>query len=143
MSLATKSNVITNGLPNDGSQVEQNFNDLIGFMNASMPHSDGTGGAADIRAPKFGNASLNGKRLHWGSFSLTTAGDAKATITHGAGFTPRAVQMIATSGVDTASNWWSAITDTYTGTTFRAQWRTSNGTAAVSVSVAGFFLCLE
>ncbi len=59
-------------------------------------------------------------RFHQGSFDVTTAGDAKATITHGAGFTPSSV-LIVNNRLDNFTpgvNWWTGITGVYTSTTF-------------------------
>lgn len=84
MSFASKTYVIANGNPNDGGQVETNFLDLINFMNGSMPHSDGTGGAADIRGV-IGAGGTTGLKLKAGTtaYSIVAAAGVSITITYG------------------------------------------------------------
>ena len=82
---------------------------------------------------------------HQGTFDVTTAGDAKVTITHGAGFTPTGVIVINNrlDNFPPGVNWWSAITGTYTATTFRAQFRDNLGAAVVSSRVVGSFVAFK
>lgn len=64
------------------------------------------------------------------------------TITHNAGFTPKAVQMIKTNTTG-APDWWMAGTDTYGATTFRARFVDSVGNVVASSSVSGAFICYK
>jgi len=133
MSLASKTYVITNGNPNDGSQVEQDFNDLIGFINASLPHSDGTGGAADIRGLVAALGADQNRKFHLGGpANQTTDSSGYKTVTHGAGFTPVWVfpSINETGGITMAGIYG---TDTYTSTTFRI--RLVGVSAPVTVSL--------
>jgi hypothetical protein len=88
--------------------------------------------------------TLNGESLkfHKGTFDQNTAGDGKLTITHGAGFTPSAVVMVNDQLDDaTGVAWWMTQTGSYTGTTFRAQFRSNVGAAVVSSRVRGKYIC--
>lgn len=120
MSLASKTYVIANGNPNDGAQVEQNYLDLINFMNGSMPHSDGTGGPADIRGLVASQVGDQSKKFHVGTSStVNTDASGYATVTHGAGFTPILV-LCTWAGQNLGGLNGSVMgTDTYTATTFR------------------------
>lgn len=88
MSTATKPFVIQNGTPLDASQVEQDLVALLGFINGSVPHSDGTGGGADLRALRFIKSADNGKMVLAGTTSVSvSAGNRYFTATQAFGVT--------------------------------------------------------
>lgn len=130
MSLATKTYVIANGNPNDGSQVEQNFNDLIGFMNNSMPHSDGTGGVADIRGLVFRNAVDNGKKVDIGlsTINLTNGQDETSTVINFSSAFGAAPVVVLTQ-FDTTSNSYVIRVKSRSTTSFTAAIRKPDNTA--------------
>lgn len=87
-------------------------------------------------------AGDRGKKFHVASFSVTTAGDGKQTITHGAGFTPSLVIMYPTT-LGGAGLWWQSATGSYTGTTFQGQWRDQLGAVIATANVQGVFICIS
>lgn len=120
---------LSSTVANEGARLE-----VFGDIEAS---SAGTGRQGDILVDQ------ESQTLHSDVFDVTTAGDAKVTITHGANFTPRNV-IVVNNRLDNflpGVNWWSAITGSYTATTFRAQFRDSLGGAVVSSRVVGRFIC--
>lgn len=132
MSLATKSFVIANGNPNDGPQVETNFSDLIAFMNGSMPHSDGTGGAADIRGLTFLKPADNGKKIVFGGPTNINAvdgqGESNTVINFGATFAA-APDVVAIMGTVHPSNPVILRVAAVSTTSFTAAIEKASGTA--------------
>jgi hypothetical protein len=78
--------------------------------------------SGNFRALANVSDSKAGKRMHWGTATVTTDSNGYATVTHGAGFTPAAV--VLTSSTIT----WRVTADNFTSTTFRV--KTFNGSGA-------------
>ena len=101
-------------------------------------------GSADesnrIRGVPFAGASVTkaAKRLHWGAYSGTTDGSGLLTVTHGAGFTPTAIQLTAQTTGRTL-----AVAGTPGATTFQIRAYTSAGGFDGGASIVGFYLCGE
>jgi hypothetical protein len=75
MSTASVSYTFANATTADALQVNQNFRDLVTFLNGQVPHSDGTGGAADVRSVVFANTSDNGRKIRFGHGVVTFSND--------------------------------------------------------------------
>jgi hypothetical protein len=82
------------------------------------------------------SATKDGKRVHWGTFSVTTDASGFATVTHGAGFTPTAVLMLSTAAV------YQLQADTLGATTFRLR-ATDAGGSVGAFSISGYYFCGE
>lgn len=102
MSTATKTYVIANGTPLDASQVERDFVDVLAFINGSLPHSDGTGGAADPRGLVFLKDADKGKKVLFGGPTDVAATNGQdetdTTISFGATFgtVPSVIAVLGT-----------------------------------------------
>lgn len=78
------------------------------------------------------------KSVDWDPFTATTDASGYATITHGAGFTPSVVTatpVSPTSGNTSGNIFASAITDSYTATTFRLRALAADGTNLSNTAV--------
>jgi hypothetical protein len=120
--------VIANGNVNDGSQVEQNYVDILAFMNASMPHSDGTGGAADTRGLVFGKVADVGKKLVFGTGTVTAvSGHSSDTTTVVFGITFGNVPVVLVTGRTATPNPYLFNGEQETTTQFVARAQRSDG----------------
>lgn len=139
MSSAAVTYSFTNATTADATQVNQNFSDLVGFINGSLPHSDGSGGAADIRGLVAGQVGDQSKKFHLGTDTGNCDSSGYRTVTHGAGFTPTLVICVWTGNSLGGGPGGVVGTDSYTSTQFRYR----NALAGAATNMVVTYLCIS
>jgi len=86
MSTASVTYSFTNATTADATQVNTNFTDLVSFINGSLPHSDGSGGAADIRGLVVVGATGWKVKAGKTAYTMTAQSGIDVTVTYGTTF---------------------------------------------------------
>jgi hypothetical protein len=99
--------------------------------------------AEGVEAKTVGSSTAkSGKRMHWGSATVTTDSGGMATVTHGAGFTPTVVVLQLARA--TGNLYTDIAVDSITATTFRCRPMGADGSIAVSMAgIPIFYFCGE
>jgi hypothetical protein len=144
MSSASVSYNFVNSTIADATQVSQNFTDLVDFINGQIPHSDGTGGAPDLRTVAFHRAVDYGNKLLSNSFSGTTNSDGHLTVTFPQAFAaaPDVVLVQGMSPVGGGNIFVSAVLIQKTASNFEIRILNQSGNPLNAIAVTGVYIAI-
>lgn len=144
MSSAAVSYNFVNTTIADATQVSQNFTDLVDFVNSQVPHSDGTGGAPDLRSVAFHRSVDYGKKLLINSFSGTTNSDGHLTVSFPQAFA-NVVDVVIVQGSSPTGGgniFDSAVLIQKTASNFEIRILNQSGNPLNSIAVAGYYIAV-
>ena len=137
--------------PTSGQNLRMDANEIVSAVNGVAGNilMNPDGGNVQVNSNTSGGrvvhrTNTSDSRMHWGTYSGTTASDGRLTITHGAGFTPVVVICQPHTPVTGDHIAQGCNVDNIGATTFRARhWELQGSTNLDTIAVTGHYVCLD